>query len=122
MGLDRVAGTAPRPSHGNTDIAAVREHEQRAAIDQFRVALGGANETVAFIDVVEGDAHDDALELNAELVRDAALDDADALFERSGGDASPEERAQARTNNAPALIDKAPGWYCWPSSPRTSRA
>ena len=77
MGLDRVAGTASRLPHGNTDIAAVREHEHRTVIDQLRVVVGGANETLAFIDVVDGAAHDHAPELNAELVRDAVLDDAE---------------------------------------------
>ena len=88
---------------GNTDIEAVREHEHRTVIDQFRVALGGANETLAFIDVVDGDAHDHA----PELVRDAALDECRALVERFGGDASPEEPPHVRTK----LIDTAPGRY-----------
>ena len=89
MGLDRVAGTAPRPPHGNTDIEAVREHEHRTVIDQFRVALGGANETLAFIDVADVD---DALELSPELLEDAALHDADDLIEYFAGDAPPDER------------------------------
>ena len=78
MGLDRVAGTAPRPPHGNTDIAAVREHKHRTVIDQVRRGVGRRQrDALAFIDVVDGDAHDHAPELNAELVRDAALDDAE---------------------------------------------
>ena len=35
---------------------ALREHEHRTAIDQFRVAFGGANETFAFVDVAGDDA------------------------------------------------------------------
>ena len=69
MGLNRVAGTTRQPgANGNTDLARIREHDRRTAIDQFRVALGGANETLAFIGVADDD-HDDALALNAQTGR-----------------------------------------------------
>ena len=47
---------------------ALQEHEHRTAIDQLRVALSRATETLAFIDVA-GD--DDAHALSAELLEDA---------------------------------------------------
>ena len=69
------------------------------------MAFGSANETFAFVDFA-GD--DDAPELSAELVGDAALDDADDLIEHFADDPPPEERVQARTNDARTLIDTAP--------------
>ena len=57
-------------------------------IDHPRVALSRATETLAFVGVA-GD--DDAPELSAKLVGDAALDDADYLDR----DPLPEERMQA---------------------------
>ncbi len=53
------------------------------------MAFGGANETLAFIDVADVD---DALELSPELLEDAALHDADDLIEYFAGDAPPDER------------------------------
>ena len=64
MGRRRAAGAAPRPGQC-TDIAGLPEQKHRTAIDQFRVAFGGANETLAFIDIADDD--DDAMELTAEL-------------------------------------------------------
>ena len=75
-------------ANDDTNIAGLRENEHRTGIDEFRVALGGAHETRAFVDVA-GD--DDAPELSAKLVGDAALDDADYLDR----DPLPEERMQA---------------------------
>ena len=60
-----------------------------AQLDELRVAFGGANETLAFIDVADVD---DALELSPELLEDAALHDADDLIEYFAGDAPPDER------------------------------
>ena len=85
---------------------ALREHEHRTAIDQLRVALSRATETLAFVDVA-GD--DDAHALSAELLEDAAPYDADDLVEHFADDAPPDERVQARTHDARALIDTAPG-------------
>ena len=99
--LDAATGpTATRTSQ------ALREHEHRTAIDQLRVALSRATETLAFVDVA-GD--DDARALGAELLEDAAPYDADDLVEHFVDDSPPDERVQARTHDARALIDTAPG-------------
>ena len=96
------AGTGPAASR--TSLA-LREHEHRTAIDQLRVALSRATETLAFVDVA-GD--DDALDLSASLLGDAAPYDADDLLEHFADDAPPEERVLARTADARALVDTAP--------------
>ena len=85
---------------------ALREHEHRTAIDQLRVALSRATETLAFVDVA-GDA--EAHALSAELLEDAAPYDADDLVEHFADDVPPDERVLARTHDAQALIDTAPG-------------
>ena len=85
---------------------ALREQEHRTAIDQFRVALSLATETLAFVDVA-GD--DDAHALSADLLEDAAPYHAGDLVEHFVDDAPPEERVQARTKDARGLIDTAPG-------------
>ena len=85
---------------------ALREQEHRTAIDQLRVALSRATETLAFVDVAgDGEAH----EVSADLLDDAAPYDAADLVEHFADDAPPEERVQARTNDARALVDTAPG-------------
>ena len=85
---------------------ALREQEHRTAIDQLRVALSRATETLAFVDVA-GD--DDAHALSAELLEDAAPYHPDDLVEHFADDAPPDERVQARTKDARGLIDRAPG-------------
>lgn len=85
---------------------ALREQEHRTAIDQLRVALSRATETLAFVDVA-GD--DDAHALSADLLADAAPYHADDLVEHFADDAPPEERLQARTKDARGLIDTVPG-------------
>ena len=85
---------------------ALREHEHRTAIDQLRVALSRATETLAFVDVA-GD--DDAHALSAELLKDAAPYDADDLVEHFADDTPPDERVQARTHDTRALVDTTPG-------------
>ena len=84
---------------------ALREQEHRTAIDQLRVALSRATETLAFVDVA-GD--DDAHALSADLLEDAAPYHADDLVEHFADDAPPEERVQARTKDARGLI-RPPG-------------
>ena len=85
---------------------ALREQEHRTAIDQLRVALSRATETLVFVDIAgDGDAH----ELSADLLEDAAPYDAGDLVEHFADDAPPDERVQARTRDARALIDTAPG-------------
>ena len=85
---------------------ALREHEHRTAIDQLRVALSRATETLAFVDVV-GD--DDAHELSAELLEDAAPYHADDLVEHFAADAPPEERVQARNPRRAGAHRHGPG-------------
>ncbi len=85
---------------------ALREQEHRTAIDQLRVALSRATETLAFVDVA-GD--EDAHALSADLLEDAAPYHADDLVEHFADDAPPDERVQARTKDARGLIDTAPG-------------
>ena len=65
--------------------------------------------------------NDDRLELSAEVFGDAALYDADDLIENFAGDAPPEERVQARTNDARALIDTSPPRYCGRQPPDVAR-
>ena len=96
------AGTGPTATRVSL---ALREHEHRTAVDQLRVALSRATETLAFVDVA---ANDDALDLSAELLDDAAPYDADDLIEHFADDAPPEERVLARINDARALVDTAP--------------
>ena len=97
-----AAGTGPTASR--TSLA-LREHEHRTAIDQLRVALSRATETLVFVDVA---GNDDALDLSAELLDDAAPYDPDDLIEHFADEAPPEERVLARTNDARALVDAAP--------------
>ena len=85
---------------------ALREQEHRTAIDQLRVALSRATETLAFVDVA-GD--DKAHALSAQLLKDAAPYHADDLVEHFADDTPPDERVQARTKDARGLIDTAPG-------------
>ena len=85
---------------------ALREQEHRTAIDQLRVALSRATETLAFVDVA-GD--EDAHALSADLLEDAAPYHADDLVEHFADDAPPDERVQARTKDARGLINTAPG-------------
>ena len=65
---------------------ALREHEHRTAIDQFRVTLSRATESHVFVDVA---CDDDARGLSAELLEDAAPYDADDLIENFAGRRSP---------------------------------
>ena len=85
---------------------ALQEQEHRTAIDQLRVALSRATETLAFVDV---DGDDDAHALSAQLLEDAAPYRGDDLVEHFADDAPPDERVQARTKGARGLIDTAPG-------------
>lgn len=107
----------PLPSTGGAVATVVRTHLWPKAVLGV-LATGSWRRERPTRDLPRGPdlVGSDALELNTELVRNVALDDSDALIERFGGDASPEERAQARTS-APALIDTAPDRCCWPSSP-----
>ena len=80
---------------------------RRTAIDHLRVTLSRATETLVFIDV---DAADQEAALSLALLGDAAPYSAEDLLDHfAHADASPEERVQARTNDARLLIDSAPG-------------
>ena len=87
--------------------AELDQQARRTAIDHLRVTLSRATETLACIDV---DATDEAQELSLALLGDAApYSPEDLLDHFAQADASPEERVQARTNDARLLIDSAPG-------------
>ena len=80
---------------------------RRTAIDHLRVTLSRATETLVFIDVEAGG---EEAELSLALLGDAAPYSAEDLLDHfAHADASPEERVQARTNDARLLIDSAPG-------------
>ena len=80
---------------------------RRTAIDHLRVTLSRATETLVGIDV---EATDEEKELSLALLGDAApYSPEDLLDHFARADASPEERVQARTNDARLLIDSAPG-------------
>ena len=80
---------------------------RRTAIDHLRVTLSRATETLVCIDV---EATDEERELSLALLGDAApYSPEDLLDHFANAEASPEERVQARTNDARLLIDSAPG-------------
>ena len=80
---------------------------RRTAIDHLRVTVSRATETLVCIDV---EATDEERELSLALLGDAApYSPEDLLDHFANAEASPEERVQARTNDARALIDSAPG-------------
>ena len=80
---------------------------RRTAIDHLRVTLSRATETLVCIDV---EVTDEEREHSLALLEDAApYSPEDLLDHFAQADASPEERVQARTNDARLLIDSAPG-------------
>lgn len=89
-------------------VDAELDHQaRRTAVDHLRVALSRATETLVCIDV---EATDEEKELSLALLGDAApYSPADLLDHFAQADASPEERVQARTQDARLLIDSAPG-------------
>ena len=87
--------------------AELDQQARRTAIDHLRVTLSRATETLACIDVA---ATDEERELSLALLGDAApYSPEDLLDHFAQVDASPEERVQARTQDARLLIDSAPG-------------
>jgi len=87
--------------------AELDQQARRTAIDHLRVTLSRATETLACIDV---EATDEEQALSLALLGDAApYTPEDLLDHFAQADASPEERVQARTNDARLLIDSAPG-------------
>ncbi len=82
------------------------EHAVRTRIDQFRVALSRATETLAFVDV---EADDDARMLSRDLLdRPVPCDPEDLLQHFTDGDVAPEDRVQSRLDEARALVDEVP--------------
>ena len=102
-GLPLEAATGPMTT-GTSQ--ALREQEHRTAIDQLRVALSRATETLAFVDVARAD---DAHALSCGAAQGRAPYHADDLVEHFADDAPPEERVQARTKDARGLMDTATG-------------
>jgi hypothetical protein len=91
---------------GDSNATELEEHALRTTIDQLRVALSRATETLAFIDV---EASDSERSLSWELLEDAAPFDPDDLAEHfTEADVPPEERVLARTSDARSLIDERP--------------
>ena len=84
----------------------LEEHARRTTIDQLRVALSRATETLAFVDV---EASDGERGLSWALLDAPAPFDPEDLAEHfTDADVSPEERVLARTKDARALIDERP--------------
>ncbi len=80
---------------------------RRTAIDHLRVTLSRATETLVLVDV---EATAEERDLSLALLGDGApYSPEDLLDHFAHADASPEERVQARTNDARLLIDSAPG-------------
>jgi len=88
------------------ETAALEENELRTSVDQLRVALSRATETLAFIDVNGGDAERD---MSIQLLEDPALFDPEDLLEHfTDVDRSSEERVVMRIVDARALLDERP--------------
>lgn len=101
-----------QPGMEESGAAELEEHQRRTTIDQLRVALSRATETLAFVDVQADPA---AREFSRQLLGDAAPFDPEDLAEHlAGDDLSPEERILARTQEARAHIDDRPkrAWQC----------
>lgn len=82
------------------------EHAVRTRIDQFRVALSRATETLAFVDV---DASEEARAMSRALLdRPVPCDPDDLLQHFTDGDVAPEDRVQSRMDEARALVDEVP--------------
>jgi hypothetical protein len=84
----------------------LNEHNRRTAIDQFRVALSRATETLVFVDV---NATQTELDRSRQLLGTPTPFDPEELPEHlSALDATPEEMVLARTRDARALVDERP--------------
>jgi hypothetical protein len=82
------------------------EHARRTTIDQLRVALSRATETLVFIDVGADDA---TCKYSFDLMGDSASYDPDDLLEHfTNKDTSVDDRVLIRTKDARALIDDRP--------------
>ena len=85
----------------------LEQQAHRTAIDQLRVALSRATETLAFLDV---EASPEARQRSRELLGDPAFLDVDDLpgHISEGDDLTPEERVATRISDARALVDERP--------------
>jgi hypothetical protein len=85
---------------------ALKRLERRTALDQLRVSLSRATETLVFLDVNAGES---ALRHSRELLGSPATLSCDDLVEHFlSGDATPDERALSRIQEARELIDELP--------------
>src|ERR1700677_4899099 len=98
-------------SYEDENATLLEEHLRRTMIDQLRVTLSRATETLAFIDIT---ANPDQLNLSSYLLGDAAVLDAEDLVQHFvNADASAEQRVLACIEDARALLDEKPrrAWY-----------
>lgn len=88
------------------ELGYLEQQAHRTSIDQLRVALSRATETLAFVDVSGGE---DARRLSRELLRDPAVFDVDDLaVHLTEQDVLPEEQVSRRISDARALVDERP--------------
>ena len=90
----------------DTDTTRLDEHVRRTAIDRLRVALSRSTETLAFLDVGDGDA---ALDLSRELLGDAVrFEPGDLVEHLADTETTVEERVDRRVQEARGLVDERP--------------
>lgn len=107
----RLLRRLERPQ-GDARWEELEKHERRTIIDQLRVALSRATETLALIDVEASPAE---LALSGDLLGQAVpFDPQDLADHFIHADVLPEERILARTKEARTLLDERPGraWKC----------
>jgi len=93
-------------SASDPGAAELEGHARRTIIDQLRVALSRATETLAFVDV---EATDTERDLSLKLLGNPApFDTVDLVEHFTDVNATPEERVLTRTKDARALIDERP--------------
>lgn len=99
-------GRALTALQSSTKDSSLDEHARRTLIDQLRVALSRATETLAFIDV---EASEGALHASRNLLQDCIpLEPTDLPDMLKTEEMLPEERVLARTQEARALLDARP--------------
>lgn len=90
----------------NAKAAELEQHLRRTTIDQIRVSLSRATESLVFLDV---EATEPERRLSANLLQDPARFDPDDLLEHfTDADVSVAERVLARTRDARALVEDQP--------------
>ena len=93
-------------TRNNNDIGTIFQETHRNTVDQFRVALSRATETLVLIDVEASEAMQHLS--RGLLMHPATYSSADLLEHLRNETAPPEERVLTRTRDARALIDTAP--------------